>query len=218
MKHLLTSAGITNKTIANELFKLVGKKPEETSIVVIPTASNVEIGDKCWYIEDLINLKNLNFKSIEISDISADDESVWLKKISNVDVLFFEGGNTFHLMNWINKTGLDKKLSEILKNKVYMGASAGSMVASKDLLLKTSQKLFEEDLDKSEDMDGLQIVDFYIIPHFNSEYFNNRNEEYIREVTSNLNDKIYVLDDNSAVVVDGDTVEVVSEGKWFEIN
>ena len=46
MKLLLTSAGLSNDSIANALFDLVGKKPEETTIVVIPTASNLEGGDK----------------------------------------------------------------------------------------------------------------------------------------------------------------------------
>lgn len=46
MKLLLISGGITNKTIADALFDLVGKKPEGTSLVFIPTASNVEKGGK----------------------------------------------------------------------------------------------------------------------------------------------------------------------------
>ena len=46
MKLLLTSAGIKNKTIAKALFELVGKKPADISLVFIPTASNVEKGDK----------------------------------------------------------------------------------------------------------------------------------------------------------------------------
>ena len=40
----------------------------------IPTASNVEKGDKSWLIDDLMNLKKQGFKSIEIADISAVDE------------------------------------------------------------------------------------------------------------------------------------------------
>ena len=58
MKLLLTSAGIKNKTIAKALFGMVGKKPSDTSLVFIPTASNVEKGDKSWLIDDLMNLKN----------------------------------------------------------------------------------------------------------------------------------------------------------------
>ena len=74
MKLLLTSGGITNASIARALFDLVGKKPEDTTLVFIPTASNVEMGDKGWLIDDLINLKKLNFKSIDIADISAVEE------------------------------------------------------------------------------------------------------------------------------------------------
>ena len=46
MKLLLTSGGLTNKSIVKALFDLVGKKPEDTSLVFIPTASNVEMEDK----------------------------------------------------------------------------------------------------------------------------------------------------------------------------
>ena len=46
MKLLLTSSGITNDSIANALFELTGKRPEDTTIVFIPTASNVETGIK----------------------------------------------------------------------------------------------------------------------------------------------------------------------------
>lgn len=40
MKLLLTSGGLTNDSIANALFELVGKKPEDTKVVFIPTANS----------------------------------------------------------------------------------------------------------------------------------------------------------------------------------
>lgn len=92
MKLLLTSGGITNTSIADALFDLVGKKPEDTVLVFIPTASNVETGDKNWLINDLLILKKLNLKSIEITDISAVDEKIWKPSLERADVLFFEGG------------------------------------------------------------------------------------------------------------------------------
>lgn len=76
MKLLLTSGGITNKSIADALFSLTGKNPEDTTVVFIPTAANVEKGDKGWFINDLLNLNKLNFKSMEITDISAVDEKI----------------------------------------------------------------------------------------------------------------------------------------------
>ena len=120
MKLLLTSGGITNKSIANALFDLTGKKPEDTTIVFIPTASNVESGDKDWLINDLINLQKQNFKSIEITDISVVDEKIWEPSLERADVLFFEGGNTYHLMRWLNKSGVSKLLPDLLKDKVYV--------------------------------------------------------------------------------------------------
>ena len=218
MKLLLTSGGITNKSIAKALFNLVGKKPEDASLVFVPTASNVEKGDKDWLINDLINLKNLNLKQIDIADISAVGKEIWLPKMQEADVLFFEGGNTYHLMRWINKSGLANELPELLKTKVYIGVSAGSMVVGKDMLLKTSQILYEEDLLEKENIAGLGYVNFYILPHLNSPYFNLRVEENIKEAVKDINEKIYVLDDQSALkVVDGE-VEIVSEGKYLIFN
>ncbi|MEK9130033.1 MAG: Type 1 glutamine amidotransferase-like domain-containing protein, partial [Patescibacteria group bacterium] len=148
MKLLLTSTGITNKSIANALFNLIGKKFEDTTLVFIPTAANGVTGDKKWLIDSLLNLKKLNFKSIEITDISAIDRKIWEQSFKRADILYFEGGDTYHLMEWINKSGLVKILPELLKNKVYVGASAGSMVTNKDLALKISQIVYGEDLDK----------------------------------------------------------------------
>lgn len=218
MKLLLTSGGITNNSIKNALLSLTGKKPEDTTIVFIPTAANVETGNKDWLINDLLNLKKLHFKSIEITDISAVDEKIWKPSLEGADVLFFEGGNTYHLMEWINRSGLSKILPELLKDKVYVGVSAGSIVTNKDLALKISQIVYGEDLDKNHDMAGLNYVDFYLLPHLNSSYFTNLREDVVRNAVKNINKKIYVLDDDSAIKVVDDKIEVISEGKWFMIN
>ncbi len=90
MKLLLTSGGLANSSIANALFELTGKRPEETTVAFIPTASNVEVGDKDWLIADLINLKKQNFKSIEITDISAVNEKIWRPSLERADILFLK--------------------------------------------------------------------------------------------------------------------------------
>jgi len=88
MKLLLTSAGISNDSIKESFFNLIGKKPGDVSLAFIPTASNIEMGDKHWLIEDLIRLKNLNLKSISIVDISTVPESIWKPQVEEADVLF----------------------------------------------------------------------------------------------------------------------------------
>lgn len=218
MKLLLTSAGISNNSIKKALFDLVGKKLEETSLAFIPTASNAEKGNKGWLINDLLTLKELNFQSISIVDISAVDRNVWEPQLQDADILFFEGGNTFHLMEWVGKSGLAGLLPEFLKTKVYVGVSAGSMIVGPDLLLNISQKLYEEDLERTENLPGLNFVNFYILPHYNSPHFSLRIEENVLSATNGMKKKIYVLDDMSAVKFDNGDVDIISEGKFLELN
>jgi dipeptidase E len=218
MKLLLTSSGITNKSIAKALFDLVGKKPEDTSLAFIPTAANVEAGDKDWLIDDLIRLKNENIGSIDIVDISALPKENWLPRLESSDVLYFEGGSTHYLMDWINKSGLVDLLEGLLKTRIYVGSSAGSCVTNKDVGQEIGKLLYDEDITNKENVPTLNFVDFYFLPHFDSQWFPKLKEENIREAIKGTAEKIYALDDQSALkVVDG-KVEVISEGKYLEFN
>ena len=218
MKLLLTSGGLTNKTIEDALFDLVGKKPEDTTLCFIPTAATIEVGDKDWFINDLKNINKQGFKSVSIADISAVPENVWKPQMDEADILFFSGGNTYHLMEWINKSGLVKLLPEYMKTKVWVGISAGSMVTNPDLAAKISQAIYDEDFDKSYEVSGLNYVNFYFLPHLNSPFFPNLVEEKIKKLAETTTRKMYVLDDQGALkIVDGN-VEIVTNGKYLEYN
>ena len=217
MKLFLTSSGLTNESISKALFDLVGKKASDTVVAFIPTASNTEMGDKEWLIRDLTNVYRQGFKSISIVDISAVSENIWRPQLEEADVLFFNGGNTYHLMRWINQSGLVHMLPELLKTKVYVGSSAGSMVTNPDLALRLSQIIYGDDMEESP-MDGLNYVDFYFLPHLNSSYYPVRMEETIKEVAKTLSRKIYALDDQSALKIVNGKVEVISEGTYVEFN
>ena len=100
---------------------MVGKKPSDTSLVFIPTATNVEKGDKGWLIDELMNLKKQGFKSIEIDISAVDEKGMEARELKKLTSCIFEGGNTYHLMEWINKSGLVKLLPDLLKTKIYVG-------------------------------------------------------------------------------------------------
>lgn len=217
MKLLLTSGGLRNESIIQALRGLAGKRLEDCSIVFISTASNVETGDKTYFINDLINIKNQNFKSIKITDISAVPESIWRPQLEESDILFFEGGSSTYLMESVYNSGLDKILPELLKNKVYVGCSAGSMITCPDLNVRMSKIIYGEDY-STKSLKGLRFIDFYILPHYLSDYFPERIPKNVESLAKELNSKVYALDDQSAIVVDGDVVNVVSEGKFLVID
>jgi dipeptidase E len=219
MKLLLTSSGITNPTIAKALLDLVGKPAEEISLAFIPTAMNPEGRDKSWFIRNLNEFKSQNFKMIDIVDISALPREVWQPRLEGADILFFSGGNTPHLMRWIEESGLKELLPELLKTRVWAGISAGSIVTAPTLELSNKDKMiFYEKNYGYKANKGLGLVDFHIRPHLNSPKFPNARKEVLEEVAKEIPQTIYAIDDQMALkVVDG-VVEVVGEGEYLVFN
>ncbi len=219
MKLLLTSNGLSNPSIAKALFEMVGKPASETSIAFIPTAANVGGDDKEWLINDLSNISKQEVQRIDIVDISALPKAIWLPRLQSVDVLFFSGGNNYHLMRWIKESGLVTLLPEMLRTKVYAGISAGSVVTNPSLALSSKdRKIYCETNFGYSSEDALNFVDFYIRPHYNSTHFPHTSKEYLESVAPDIPGVIYAIDDNSAVrVVDG-KLDIVSEGEYLILN
>lgn len=218
MKLLLTSGGITNPTIAKALEELLAKPKNESIIAFIPTAANVEEGDKNWLINDLYRLNNDRYKYVDIVDISAVGEDIWKPRLEKADILFFGGGNTFHLMYWLQRSGLEKMLPDLLKTRVYAGISAGSMVTGKSISLSQSEKLYYENLGKYDNEAGLGFVDFSFRPHLNSPHFPNVNAAVLEQLVKELSEPVYALDDQMALKVVDNKIEVVGEGEYFFFN
>jgi dipeptidase E len=213
MKFLLTSAGLTNQTIVQALEHLTLRPLDLCGLAFIPTAAHWEDGDKGWLIDDL-NVCLKLFRSLDIVDIAAIPPDVWLPRLRQADVIVVGGGHTGHLIECINESGLADQLPELLKERVYVGISAGSMVTGPSLNDHFDSTAYLEaplgsDLPKS-----LNLVPFQIRPHLNSPYFPQIRREKLE--ANPPEGEAYMLDDQSAVAVDGQKVSVVSEGEWFK--
>lgn len=218
MKLLLTSSGNTNKSIEKALLELLGKPFKEAHLTFIPTAANVEKGDKTWLVNDMNNFRVLGFASLDVIDISAVSKDIWLPSFKNADILVFGGGNVNYLLEWINKSGLKRYLPKLLETKVYVGISAGSMVTAKTVSLSSSGILYYEETGNFETTNGLGFVDFEIRPHLNSEVFPKVRVEYLEKLAKETPNTFYAIDDNTAIKVIDDKVSVLSEGEWKKFN
>jgi dipeptidase E len=212
MKLLLTSAGITNPSIVKALSSLTGKSFQKLKLVFVPTAVNVEKGDKSWYIQDLSNCDHLGFSSIDVVDISALPQNVWEPRIQDAHIIQFGGGNTYYLAYWLRKSGLGTMLPKLLQTKIYVGTSAGSIVASPSLTMSSSEP------GTFKDEPGLNLVKFHIRPHLYSRNFPQIKKKRLEKIASELRAPIYYLDDQSAIKVVDKKIEVVSEGDYFVAN
>jgi len=206
MKLLLTSAGITNDSLANALKSLV---KGSIKIAFIPTAANVSDEKKDWLIRNFNECERLG--TVDIVDISALSKPVWLPRLKKANVIFVGGGNTSYLMKCISSSGLKKELSPLLKSRVYVGISAGSIVTNKTLQ-PSSGFIFGN----KEAPEALGMVDFYIRPHMNAPNFRAKkiDEENLDKIANRFNADLYAIDDNSAVLVNEGKIQVISEGTW----
>lgn len=217
MKLLLTSGGLGNKSIISALEELTGKPFNQLNLAFIPTAANLEEGDKWFLIEDLCKCRELGF-STDIVDISALPKEVWLPRLEKADVIFIGGGNVYHLMYWVNKSGLGEVLPQLLKTRVYVGISAGTVIATSSIKLAEEEKPPAEKIGEICDDRGLGLVNFLVEPHINNHYFPQLTFEYVEKEARETSYPIYALDDNSAIKVIDNQVEIISEGEWKRFN
>ena len=142
---------------------------------------------------------------------------MWQPRLEAADVLIFSGGNTFHLMYWIKKSGLANLLSDLLKTRVYVGISAGSMVTTKNLGLSQSKKLYYEDLKGNPNEEGLGFFNFHFRPHLNSPDFPKVRRETLEKMAKELSSPLYAIDDQSALKIDDGKIDVISGVEFLRI-
>jgi len=219
---LLTSAGLRSDVLRSALTGLVGKSFAAARVVYIPTASVAAAGDHGWFVEDLSRLYGLRWREFDILELNGLPRPVVLGRLRRADVIYAEGGNHYHLARSISANGLATELADLLEAKVWVGVSAGSMIFSRNLSERTGAAFGEQDdlriLDGQEARSPIGLFDWYLKPHLNSSSFPNRTPAWFERAAAKLDFPVYALDDNSAVRVRGDQVDVVSDGEWRLLN
>lgn len=117
----------------------------------------------------------------------------------NFDFIYVTEGNTFEILDFIQKNRLDLFIrnSCITLHTNYIGASAGAMIAGKDVEFAND---FDENTIGLSDLKSLNLFDGTIIPHFTSaqrnEYLRSTDQKLIdryRRIYSVANGKVLVL-------------------------
>ena len=219
---LLTSNGIRNESLRSALADLVGKRFAAARLVFIPTAAVAAPGEHRWFIEDLRQLHGLRWREFDILELNGLPRPMVLSRLRHADVIYAEGGNHYHLANSIIANGLAEEMADILEEKVYVGVSAGSMIFSRNLSERTGEAFSEQDdlliLGETAARSPFGLFDWYLKPHLNSSSFPNRTMAWFQRAAAQLDCPVYAIDDNSAVRVRGDEVDVVSAGQWRLLN
>jgi dipeptidase E len=214
MKLLLTSGGVTNASINRALVDLLGKPTAEATALCIPTAQWGH--PRCGPVSARSfvtgrprgGMTALDWKSLGLLELSAlptIGAERWEPWIREADALLVDGGDATYLYHWLRESGLADLLPS-LEQLVWVGVSAGSMVMAPRIGTEFVQ------WHSAPDDRTLGVVDFAVFPHL--DVFPDNTMEAAEQWAGEIGIPAYVLDDESAVVVDGGRVEVVSEGTW----
>ncbi len=210
MKLVLASSNISQKNILEEVLNLVGKSAKEVSVAILNEASSVEEGDKRWLIEGLDILSKTFGGTIELVNLLALDITQIEKRIEKYDIIFCFGGSTEWLKVVFEKTGFSKLLPKLLKNKVWIGSSAGSMILGRMPTTITQDYIYNVE-NYYGITDYLKIVNLSILPHVFGEFVPKDSFEKCIEESKKQQYPVYVLSDKSAVIVNDEKVYMVGE-------
>ncbi len=223
MKLLLTSGGITNPSLHQALVDLLGKPVDEASALCVPTAAYAfpEGAAIAWRVisgSAKTPLCGLGWKSLGVLELTAlpsIDEQNWLPAVESADALLVGGGDVLYLCDWMRRSGLADRLPSLLERTVYVGVSSGSMV-----LTPTPRKVFTTYFltygglhPHADDGRVLGLVDFSLLVHMDGANPEN-SPANLESVAATISLPTYAIDDETAIKVAGDSVEVVSEGRW----
>lgn len=175
------------------------------SIAYIPTASNGEEGWEVWKNKphgswSMVN--SLESKVVPVVLEEYRDDSV-IKILTGHDIIWFAGGYPGYLMYWIRRCKIDLNIRKILGDKaIYVGSSAGAMVAGQTLQVATWKQLDGER--GAENLEPMKLVDFDIFPHYEDHFYDEIKDKY-------SGPKIYLLKDGEEIVVEDEKVKVIGE-------
>ncbi len=216
MKYLLTSTGIKNRSIHDALVDLLGKPIADSSALCIPTALNPFPGGPSMAYRFISGasanrLCGLGWKSLGVLDLTtlpSIKEEYWTAAVQEADALLVAGGDVMYLCHWMRESGLAALLPS-LRETVYVGVSAGSMVTA---------PVFGETYDDPQApfviATGLGLVDFALLPHVDDEDHPESSMAKVERMAAEVPVPTYAIDDETAIKVAGDKVEVISEGHW----
>jgi dipeptidase E len=227
MKLLLTSAGLTNDSIRAALVDLLGKPIRECRAVHIPTAVYAFPNGPLFATQMANYWAELGWRelgTVELTAIPSLDEQHWLPTLQASDAILVAGGNNGYLSYWFHESGLSSRLPNMLDHAVYVGISAGSILTTPGFnydpeRLSRTGIYYDDEYDEAAppragDHRGLGLVDFHIRPHLFSEDFPDMSLAKMERAAARVGGTLYAIDDQSAIVVDGSRIRVVSEGQW----
>lgn len=203
MKHLFLTSSVG--FVAHDFAKRIDAKGLKLAFIL--TATEVEEGDLEWLRRDRKSLVDAGFELTDYTFTGKTKEEVEVF-LKDFDGIYISGGNTFWLLGKIQESECAQIIKDFVEGgKLYIGTSAGSIIAGPDIYPTRNLVKFEK-TPKLENYDGLGLVDFMIYPHWGSRDFETKQAGLRMKNSWSEKYPIILLPDNSYIEVKDDSYKI----------
>ena len=197
--------------VAHDIAKRVNLS-KANKLVFIDTAAEPkgEREDLEWLKNDRRALVDAGFKVSDYT-ITGKSKKALEADLAGFDYIYMSGGNTAYLLEKSQKSGFVSVIKDLIKNKgkIYIGTSAGSIIAGPKL-----PDYFSDEDAELENINGYGFVNFTLIPHWGSEDFKERYlGERLKMVYKEDQVPLLLLTDNQYVHVQNDQMKIIDVKK-----
>ncbi len=202
MKKLFLTSSFNN--VAKLFSEFASEDIQGKTVTFIPTAALHE--EVNFYVKSgrkALEKLGLIVDELEVSTATrAEIEN----KLQQCHYIYVSGGNTFFLLQELQKTGADKIIIEQIESgKLYIGESAGSMILSPNIE-------YVKDMDDCREapelnhFDALNVIDFYPLPHQNAFPFKKTVDSIISKHSATL--PLRPITNSQVILVDGGGIKI----------
>ena len=188
-----------------DLVRTITPELEGKTVTYIPTAGIAEDVEG-MVEEETSTLESLGM-TVDVLEVSSASYDSIVNSLTKNDIIFVGGGNTFFLLQELRRSGADQILiREVEKGKLYIGESAGSIISCPDIGYCAEMDSPEKAPDLI-DYAGLNLVDFYIVPHIGNTEMGEAAEKAVEKYSSEL--EVKAITDEQVILVEEGRVEIL---------
>ena len=139
-------------------------------------------------------------------DFSTEKKDKIIKILEATDLLYISGGNSFFLLQEIEKKDLKEVISEkISRGMIYVGESAGAIISAQDI----GYSALMDDQSNAQHLKStaeLGLISKYIVPHFGEIPFVESAQAIVDKYTDL---DLLLMDNHTAVLYQDDEINIL---------
>ncbi|WP_176167321.1 Type 1 glutamine amidotransferase-like domain-containing protein [Mesobacillus jeotgali] len=194
---LLSDVSNNNPALVQKIRKVLTPKPFK--LAYVPSRTDKQ---RKYFEKGKDELERLGVTDFLYFDVDQEFDQLKLGDFKKCDGIFLSGGNTYLFLKNLQERNIFSLIREMVREgKPLIGVSAGSIIMSSSIKIAAFHDENEAGL---ESLDGLELVDFEFMPHWNSL---EKEQDKLLQYSTLQNESIYTCNDGDGIVLIDDDIE-----------